>query len=334
MASLYARVFLQILDSSLAENMDARHLFEDLLKLASRDGVVDMTRDAIARRLNAPIEWVNRGIAFLEAPDERSRNPSHDGRRLLRLSDTRDWGWRITNFEYYDRIRTEAEHQASIRERVAKYRARKKAEVALPPLPPTTDSQPQTQTQTQGVAYNLLHGVTSEPEEPSDQPELGVDDSNFTTTADAVRVLQALNVSSGRKFRGSDATMRMIRARLNEQGVTLDGVLKMVERQCAMWRRDEKMAMYMRPETLFNATKFESYYAQRDEPVTIPHVSAAAPPVPAWRRIKSLEDSISDFEIKAGRMPDGPARVAAVSHLQKLRHQLAEARAQEAKVTA
>ena len=50
---LYARVFVKILDSSIAENWQARHVFEDMLKLAD-DGVLDVTRQALARRTNVP----------------------------------------------------------------------------------------------------------------------------------------------------------------------------------------------------------------------------------------------------------------------------------------
>ena len=48
----------------------------------------------------------------------------------------------------------------------------------------------------------------------------------------------------------------------------IEGVKKMIVRQCKRWKGTE-MAEYLRPETLFNKTKFDGYYAARDLPVEI-----------------------------------------------------------------
>lgn len=121
---MYSRVFLQILDSSIAEDFTTRHIFEDLLKLADhKTGVVDMTREAISRRLNVPLDVLNASIDKLESPDKRSRDPEHDGRRLGRLDSHRDWGWLILNWSKYQQIKCKADaamrvqrHRASQRE--------------------------------------------------------------------------------------------------------------------------------------------------------------------------------------------------------------------------
>jgi hypothetical protein len=119
MSQLYSRVFLQILDSSIAEDFTVRHVFEDFLKLAEhKTGVVDMTRQALSRRLNCPIETLNGAIEKLEAPDPASRDPEFDGRRIERLDAHRDWAWRILNWTKYDSIRTKAD----VNLRVARHR--------------------------------------------------------------------------------------------------------------------------------------------------------------------------------------------------------------------
>lgn len=119
MNQLYARVFTQILDSSIAEDFTLRHIFEDFLKLCDfRTGIVDMTRTAMARRLNVPLELLNDCIEKLESPDPSSRDKENDGRRLVRLDEHRDWGWKIVNWEKYDKIRA----RASNAERAARYR--------------------------------------------------------------------------------------------------------------------------------------------------------------------------------------------------------------------
>jgi hypothetical protein len=126
MSQFYARVFVQILDSSIAEDFMVRHVFEDMLKVCDMRGVVDMTRPAMARRFNVPLGELNRALAKLEAPDEHSRDGDHDGRRLERLDEHRDWGWRILNWGKYEQMRT----RADVAVRVAKHRAARKPEPA------------------------------------------------------------------------------------------------------------------------------------------------------------------------------------------------------------
>jgi hypothetical protein len=122
MSQLYTRVFVQILDSSIAEDFTLRHIFEDLFKLCDyKTGIVDMTRQALSRRLNVPLDLLNESIAKLEAPDPSSRDLEHEGRRIERLDEHRDWGWRILNWNKYESIRT----RAAGAERASRYRDKK-----------------------------------------------------------------------------------------------------------------------------------------------------------------------------------------------------------------
>lgn len=122
MSQLYARVFVQILDSSIAEDFTLRHVFEDFMKLCDyKTGELDMTRHALARRLNIPLDLLNEAIKKLESPDPASRDPEFEGRRIERLDRHRDWGWRILNWEKYENIR----NRASGAERAARFRAKR-----------------------------------------------------------------------------------------------------------------------------------------------------------------------------------------------------------------
>lgn len=141
MSQLYSRVFLKILESSIAEDWQVRLVFEDLLKLASQDGVVDMTKTAIARRTNVPMNIVERGIASLESPDPASRDPEHQGRRIVRLDAHRDWGWFIVNWEKYDAIRSKAEAREYERSRKRTARARVASD-GLPSALPSEKTEP------------------------------------------------------------------------------------------------------------------------------------------------------------------------------------------------
>lgn len=81
-------------------------------------------------------------------------------------------------------------------------------------------------------------------------------------------VIDYLNQKTGRKFRDTAETRSFISNRLAENGVTGEGVRQMIDRQCALWKNDDRMREFLRPETLFNATKFNAYYAAKDLPVT------------------------------------------------------------------
>lgn len=136
---LFARVFVTVLDSSIAEDFTLRHVFEDLFKLCDwKTGVVDMTRQAIARRLNIPLEVVNKCIDKLESPDPASRDPDHEGRRIARLDSHRDWGWRILNWQKYDAIRNRADAVV----RVQRHREKKKDGVGVTAASPPVSTPP------------------------------------------------------------------------------------------------------------------------------------------------------------------------------------------------
>jgi hypothetical protein len=119
---MFAKVFSQILESSLAEDFRVRLVFEDFLKLCDLNGVVDMTPEAIARRTNVPLEIVLAGIEALERPDPKSRTPDAEGRRLVRLDDHREWGWMIVNHAHYRAIASEEQRREKTAARVRVFR--------------------------------------------------------------------------------------------------------------------------------------------------------------------------------------------------------------------
>ena len=71
-------------------------------------------------------------------------------------------------------------------------------------------------------------------------------------------VIGYLNEYAGKNFKKTDSTSRMINARLNE-GFTVDEIKSVIRLKTDQWKNDPKMKAYIRPETLFNATKFQSY---------------------------------------------------------------------------
>jgi len=124
---MYVKLFNQIFDSSIAEDCDARHIFMDLLILADQEGRVDMTTEAIARRINVPLERLQSAINTLSAPDPMSRSKDYEGRRLIPLDPERPWGWLCVNYCSYKGLRDEDARREYQKEWVKKKRASAKS---------------------------------------------------------------------------------------------------------------------------------------------------------------------------------------------------------------
>ena len=106
---MYTKIFVQIYDGTLCTNgpWQALVTFQQLLVLADKDGIVDMTVSAISRRTTIPQEIIGHGIAALLLPDQESRTPTEDGKRVVPLVDGRSWGWRVVNYKHYAAIRNQ-----------------------------------------------------------------------------------------------------------------------------------------------------------------------------------------------------------------------------------
>ena len=76
-------------------------------------------------------------------------------------------------------------------------------------------------------------------------------------TAD--KVIDYLNMQAGTQYRCGGANQKLINARLKE--FTKQDMLEVISKKCDEWKGTE-MARYLRPSTLFNATKFEEYLNQ------------------------------------------------------------------------
>lgn len=139
---MFAKIFSSIYDSSIAEDWQTRIVFQDMLVLADKDGILDMTPTSIARRTNIPLRMVQDAIPKLEAPDPLSRTPDHDGRRIVRLDAHREWGWRIVNYIKYRESATKEMLRMAEADRKRAYRARHGKPSPFPtPLTPEIQKQ-------------------------------------------------------------------------------------------------------------------------------------------------------------------------------------------------
>lgn len=81
-------------------------------------------------------------------------------------------------------------------------------------------------------------------------------------TIKAKLVLDALNQKTGKAFKYTDSNLRLIEARLKDY--TVEDCLKVIGIKCSQWKNDPQMNKYLRPETLFNATKFGGYLNEQE----------------------------------------------------------------------
>lgn len=99
-------------------------------------------------------------------------------------------------------------------------------------------------------------------------PQENLEDNNTSSNnknnkryiAEVTEIIEYLNNKAGKKYRSASGQSKHVSARLAE-GFTVDDCKKVIDLKTAEWAGTE-MEKYLRPETLFNATKFEGYLNQ------------------------------------------------------------------------
>lgn len=251
---MYNKLFTSILDSSVwLESTSTRIVWVTFLAAMDEDGFVRMATVAnVAKRAAVTLEEAQKAIATLEGPDNHCPGQEHDGRRIERV----DGGWMVINSRKYRDVVSREQEKEATRLRVARWRAKRKSNGAVTPSHEKVTVSDTDQLQIKSVP-NI---VASAPvEELPGMPKAGYH-------PDARAVLHILNEAAGLHYREVDANLKIISARLREPGVTIDGVRQMIQRQCQLWKGTD-YGKYLRPETLFRPSKFEGYYAQRNDPV-------------------------------------------------------------------
>lgn len=79
------------------ESKDVRILWIALLAMADPNGFVDASLPGLANFANLSKEEVEKALAVLMSPDEYSKNPSNDGRRVEKVAR----GWQILNYAHF-----------------------------------------------------------------------------------------------------------------------------------------------------------------------------------------------------------------------------------------
>ncbi len=77
----------------------------------------------------------------------------------------------------------------------------------------------------------------------------------------AMEILQFLNEKTGRAYRPVETNLKLIIARLKSNATVMD-CRQVIAKKTREWKGNVLMAEYLRPATLFNATKFEQYMGE------------------------------------------------------------------------
>lgn len=120
----YGIIHREIFQSSLAQNCEARWVFQDMVILADEEDNVMMNDENISYTIRCPLDRVRAALAFLTAPDEDSKGKLEDGRRLLEIRNEnsgRVIGFHVVNRHHYKRLISRKRRTEYMR----RYRARK-----------------------------------------------------------------------------------------------------------------------------------------------------------------------------------------------------------------
>lgn len=122
---MYNKIFTKILDSSIwLETHPTRIVWFTFLAAMDEHGFAQFASiKNLAHRARVTDEESETAVKCLESPDHNSSDPDNDGRRIERVHG----GWIVLNCEKYRVLVTRAVAQEKTRQRVARFRANKRA---------------------------------------------------------------------------------------------------------------------------------------------------------------------------------------------------------------
>lgn len=144
---MYAKLFTSIYQGTLRGNSNGILVFTNMLAHCDKHGICDIHPRAIAEEVGLSQEAVRAAILELEAPDDESRSPEEEGRRIVRMDDHRAWGWRVVNYLKYRAIRDEDDRREQNRLAQEAWRLRKQNKPASATVSPDQPIQRQKQKQ-------------------------------------------------------------------------------------------------------------------------------------------------------------------------------------------
>ncbi|AVK62446.1 DNA replication protein [Lactobacillus sp. CBA3605] len=127
----------------------------------------------------------------------------------------------------------------------------------------TVDESQSYQQVSDGMTFGIPDGNQMDTEVRLGKVRLGKGNKEHST-ADAEPldwqiVIDYLNKKAKKHFKHTDANKRVIMARFKDGDFTVADMKQVIDNQCSKWLNDPQMNQYLRPSTLFQASKFEGY---------------------------------------------------------------------------
>jgi uncharacterized phage protein (TIGR02220 family) len=102
--------------------------------------------------------------------------------------------------------------------------------------------------------------LSGKPDELSQNPD--VKSVKSAAKEAAKRIIEYLNARAGTKYQCTDSNLKFPIARMLTDHVTESDIKAVIDAKCKEWLGNPDLRKYLRPETLFNATKFSQYFGQ------------------------------------------------------------------------
>ena len=146
---------------------------------------------------------------------------------------------------------------------------------------------------------------------PSQQPEPPAPDPvlppKARARAIAAKAVDYLNARAGTKYRHTDGTLRLPIARVIE-GATEADLIAVIDHKVAQAAKGDFDRKYLRPETLFNATKFASYIGQLAPATPSSHQQPAKVTVRAWADDPAKQLTLCELQRNGDEPPESIAK--------------------------
>jgi len=234
-----------------------------MLLLCDALGNFEMPIPGIARRAAVTVDEAMDALRVLESPDPHSRSKEEEGRRIIRAGE--ECLWHIVNYEKYRSKKDADAIRRQVAERVAKSRSSRKVQDVASTVTPSNASL-RSVTPSNAPLRLVTPGNASAPQAEAEAKEAKTEATEGKekagTSSDSMtarQIIEDLNAVTGKHFRyNTGATLRLIQARLKE-GYTIDDFRRVHRSKWRAWANDPKMAPYLRPETLYAASHFDSY---------------------------------------------------------------------------
>lgn len=180
---MFAKLFSSITESSLwSEPKEVRLLFVTMLAKADQTGYVEASLPGLARVANLSLEETETALECLKAPDPYSKNPEHEGIRVLPVPG----GFMLLNYEDYRARRNGEERRDYMRDYMRKYRkksdgnGKQDVNIVNHSKPPLSQAETETETETSNLnASGFKPPTLEEVTQYCQQKSNGVDPQRF-----------------------------------------------------------------------------------------------------------------------------------------------------------